>query len=192
MRLKLTLDEVTPIEYICQPEFERFVSYVLENFQPNGKKILVILPCAAKKPYASSKTQRKYIQTIREAAGDKYHLIQEATLSGVLGVVPREMETAEVVLNYNFFLNRSKYTRGFHVEIMDHVAQLVARFANKFGQDFDTIITYGRERYRTAAQLAAERACFPITVLPSSNKRLLREGLSELAEVITESVSRLD
>jgi len=192
MKLKLTLDEVTPIEYICQPEVERFVSYVLENFQPNEKKILVLLPCSAKKPYASSRTQRKYIQTIKEAAGDKYHLIQEATLSGVLGVVPREMETAEVVLNYDFPLNRSKYTRGFHMEIMDHVAELVARFVSEFGQDFETIIIYGRERYKTVAQLAKEKACFPIIVLPSSNKRLLGEGLSELAEAISESVRELD
>jgi len=192
MRLKLTLDEVTPTEYICQPEVERFVSYVLENFQSNGKKVLVLLPCSAKKPYASSKTQREYIRAIKEAVGDKYHLIQEATLSGVLGVVPREMEAAEIVLNYDFSLNRSKYTRGFHMEIMDHVAELVARFVSKFGQDFETIIMYGRERYKTVAQLAEEKACLPIIILPSSNKRLLREGLSELAEVITESVRELD
>jgi predicted RNA-binding protein len=184
MSLKLTLDEVTPIEYIGQPEVERFASYVLENFQPDEKKILVLLPCSAKKPYASSKTQRKYTQTIKEAAGDGYHLIQEATLSGVFGVVPREMEGFDAILDYSFSLNRSKYTRGYHQEILKILSDRVSKFLNEFGMHYIAMISYGRERYHTLAQLANKKTRFDLITLPTEGKPLLSDGLRELHQYI--------
>jgi archaeosine synthase len=184
MRLKLTLDEVTPIEYICQPEVERFVSYVLENFQPNGKNILVILPCSAKKPYANSKTQRKYIQTIKEAAGNKYYLIQEATLSGVLGIVPREIENLEIVLNYDFSLNRSKSTQGFHHQIIEILASRTSAFLRRYGYNYTTVISYGRERYLKVMERAKQMGFPSIMILPRLHSRLMSEGLTELATTL--------
>jgi len=176
--------ELSPVEYITQPGVEAFIRYVLHNFDPGDKKVLVILPCSAKKPYRTSRTQRRYTQAIRKAAGLAHYSVQVATLSAVFGIVPREMEDAAILQHYDFSLNRSTYTRGFHKEICECLSERLSAFIETFGEQYDAVIFYGRERYKKVAVLARSMTSYPLKVLPSRNQRLLYEGLQELAHTV--------
>ncbi len=76
---------------LFRPEIIRFQNRVLKRYsKPNSTKILLLLPCSAKKPYSFSKSHK----ILREA---QYNLrnpfiIHEVIITSPLGIVPRELE----------------------------------------------------------------------------------------------------
>ncbi|MCK5458649.1 MAG: DUF5591 domain-containing protein [Thermoplasmatales archaeon] len=76
---------------LFRPEIKRFQNRVLKRYsKPNNAKILLLLPCSAKKPYSFSKSHK----LLREAMYNvkNPHIIHEVIITSPLGVVPRELE----------------------------------------------------------------------------------------------------
>jgi archaeosine synthase len=88
----------TVIEFISQesynrPEVRRWQKRLLKRYIPSKeKKLSIILPCSAKKPYHKSKSHMIFQKYIRRGAKGKLGLIQEITITSPLGIVPRELE----------------------------------------------------------------------------------------------------
>ena len=75
-----------------RPEIRRFRDKVLNDYHPpEHKRVLVLLPCSAKKPYSLSKTHKMFASAIR--TGDHETLVHEVVVTSPLGIVPRELET---------------------------------------------------------------------------------------------------
>lgn len=72
-------------------EIKRFQSFLLSRYsKPKSAKILLLLPCSAKKPYSFSKSHRLFKQqfeTIKNMG-----VVHEVILTSPLGVVPRDIE----------------------------------------------------------------------------------------------------
>ncbi len=66
---------------------------------PDHKRILVLLPCSARKPYFTSRSHRRFIEAIR--SGDHFGLVHELILTSPLGLVPRELETFYPCAHYD-------------------------------------------------------------------------------------------
>jgi archaeosine synthase len=74
-----------------RPEVRRFRETVKERYKPPAhKRILVLLPCSAKKPYHISKSHRAFTDAIH--TGDHDVLVHEVIVTSPLGIVPRELD----------------------------------------------------------------------------------------------------
>jgi len=85
------------MESLRRIEVKRFASRVLERYDAPVRKILLLLPCSARKPYSLSPSHTKFIEAI-----DRYRgYIHELILTSPLGVVPRELEVMYPAASYD-------------------------------------------------------------------------------------------
>ncbi|MCL1904985.1 MAG: DUF5591 domain-containing protein [Methanomassiliicoccaceae archaeon] len=76
---------------LLRPEVKRYRNMIGERYEPpKHKRILVLLPCSAKKPYHISKTHRAFADAIH--SGDHDVLVHEVIVTSPLGIVPRELD----------------------------------------------------------------------------------------------------
>ena len=74
-----------------RPEILRYRKMIMERYQkPEHKRILLLLPCSAKKPYHTSKTHKRFASAIHTANHDT--LVHEVIVTSPLGIVPRELD----------------------------------------------------------------------------------------------------
>lgn len=95
------LESVTPVaggeilayahESLTRPEVARFRRRVRERYaKPPSARVLLLIPCSARKPYSASRSHRKF----REAAlacGNP-SVVHEVIVTSPLGLIPRELE----------------------------------------------------------------------------------------------------
>ncbi len=161
-------------------------NHILSSYSPTGRRIMIIFPCSAKKPYSTSQSQRLYRNAVRVISGDSFGLISFATLSGIFGVVPDEFEGLRACLDYDFNLNRAPGAAA----MVQAVADSASLFLRRHGAKFSSVIGYGRERYRRVLE-AVNDAGLVVRILPSRNKRLTVEGLEELQDALSAELSFL-
>lgn len=79
---------VNTMESLYRIEVKRFADRIRTRYEPPVRKILVLLPCSAQKPYSLSASHLKFIEAL-----DRYRgWVQEVILTSPLGIVPRELE----------------------------------------------------------------------------------------------------
>lgn len=77
-------------------EVRRFADRVRTRFKSDGK-ILLIIPCSARKPYSTSQSH----QAIINALGKYRRYVREVVLTSPMGVVPRELELIYPAAHYD-------------------------------------------------------------------------------------------
>jgi len=76
---------------LVRPDVRRFRESVKSRFhRPDHRKILLLIPCSAKKPYYSSKSHQLFRQVLWEVPNSQ--VVQEMIVTSPLGAVPRELE----------------------------------------------------------------------------------------------------
>ncbi len=74
-----------------RPDIRRFRERIMHRYQPpEHKKILLLIPCSAKKPYSTSKTHRIFADILQTVP--KSSVVEELIITSPLGTVPRELE----------------------------------------------------------------------------------------------------
>lgn len=92
--------KVTSREAGFRPEIIRFQKRLLTRYQkPAAKKILLLLPCSAKKPYSFSKSHQRFYQSISKVPN--HSIIHEVIVTSPLGLVPRELELTFPASSYD-------------------------------------------------------------------------------------------
>jgi archaeosine synthase len=87
-------------ESLYRPEIKRFQKRVIEKYiKPKSAKILLLLPCSAKKPYSFSKSHRLFKEKINESGNP--HVIHELIVTSPIGIVPRELELVYPASSYD-------------------------------------------------------------------------------------------
>ncbi|NVO66355.1 archaeosine synthase subunit alpha [Methanofollis tationis] len=81
-------------ESMYRPEIKRFADRVVERYAPPRSDVVVLLPCAARKPYSASQSHQKYIATVSGRA-------HEVIITSPIGVVPRELEAVYPAGHYD-------------------------------------------------------------------------------------------
>lgn len=96
------LEERTPIirkqlliattnDSMVRPEVRRFQERVIQRYEkPPSARILLLLPCSAKKPYSFSKSHKLIRERILNL--NNPFVVHEVILTSPLGLVPRELE----------------------------------------------------------------------------------------------------
>ena len=74
-----------------RPDLKIYREKITERYKkPEHKRILLLLPCSAKKPYHISKTHKAFASAIHTAQHDT--LVHEVIVTSPLGIVPRELD----------------------------------------------------------------------------------------------------
>jgi archaeosine synthase len=96
------LEERTPVvrkkqllattkDSLFRPEVRRFQERIVERYEkPSSAKVLLLLPCSAKKPYSFSKSHKLLRESLFRV--DNPYVVHEVIITSPLGVVPRELE----------------------------------------------------------------------------------------------------
>ncbi len=131
---------------------------------PEGKRVLLIIPCSGGKPYSASRSHRLIAERLTQALGDRAGAIHKVTLSGLYGPVPEERENDPAVLGYDFRLDPSNRAQ------IDLVSSRLVRYIERHGAHYDACLSYATSNaYRTALEQAA-RQIEALSVLPTKPK----------------------
>ena len=105
------LEERTPIvrkqpliattkDSLIRPEIRRFQERVIQRYEkPPSARILLLLPCSAKKPYSFSKSHKLFRERILNL--ENPFVVHEMILTSPLGLVPRELELTYPASTYD-------------------------------------------------------------------------------------------
>jgi len=90
----------TSQESLKRPEIRRFQERVITRYKkPNSAKILLLLPCSARKPYSFSKSHKFFIEQLRRTHNP--HVVHEMIITSPMGLVPRELELVYPASSYD-------------------------------------------------------------------------------------------
>lgn len=77
-------------EALRRPDIKAYKARMADYRKSENKRILLLLPCSAKKPYHISKSHKAFSSAIHTAPHDT--LVQEVIVTSPLGAVPRELD----------------------------------------------------------------------------------------------------
>jgi len=81
-------------------EVRAWVDRLLGRYSPPpSAKVLVLLPCSARKPYSTSRTHRAFLGALRDVRNR--WAVHEVVLTSPLGMVPRELERTYPAAHYD-------------------------------------------------------------------------------------------
>ncbi|MHA1350582.1 MAG: DUF5591 domain-containing protein [Promethearchaeota archaeon] len=81
-------------------DFQGFRERLIKRFTPESwTKLIIILPCSAKKPYSESRSHKKFHSVIRKYRD--FPDFQEIILTSPLGAIPRQLEDIYPVNSYD-------------------------------------------------------------------------------------------
>ena len=155
---------------------------------PDKKEILLVIPCAGKKPYSLSRTHTMVRNRLHAAFGEEQKRVHKITLSGLYGPVPEEFEMEDAVTGYDFQLSPKNKAQ------IEQCATRLVEYLEKYSDNYTLKIGYATSRaYRAVLTLAEER--FPTLILLPMDLRFKRlseffrhTNLDALVEVIRDKL----
>lgn len=161
-----------------RPDLKRYRDRMGSYRKPEHKRILLLLPCSAKKPYHISKTHRAFASAIHTAQHDT--LVHEVIVTSPLGMVPRELDACYPANSYDIPVT-GEWKCEEKAMIRKMVGDLIA-------QGYDKVICHLGEDYELVEGLA-EMEC---TVVgdPTSPKSL--ENLDKALRVAAKGMETVD
>lgn len=82
-----------------RPDLKRYRGRMEDYRKPENKRVLLLLPCSAKKPYHISKSHKAFSSAIHTASHDT--LVHEVIVTSPLGAVPRELDAMYPANSYD-------------------------------------------------------------------------------------------
>src|SRR5881398_421174 len=78
-------------ESLHRPEVVRFRRRIMERYaKPPSARVLLLLPCSARKPYSASRSHRRFREAIQACKNPS--VVHEVIVTSPLGLIPRELE----------------------------------------------------------------------------------------------------
>ncbi|MHA1498957.1 MAG: DUF5591 domain-containing protein [Promethearchaeota archaeon] len=99
------MQEVKPIVSIgpssyFRPDFQEYREEIIKKFEPEPwTKLIILLPCSAKKPYSESKSHKKFLDVMHKFK--EFPDFQEFIITSPLGIIPRQLENIYPVNSYD-------------------------------------------------------------------------------------------
>jgi archaeosine synthase len=125
--------ECNTTQALRRPEVLRYRKAILERYdKPKHKRVLLLLPCSAKKPYHTSKTHKRFASAIH--TGDHDTVVHEVIVTSPLGVVPRELDVFFPANSYDI-----PVTGEWKCEEKQFIRDLLAHIIS---QKYDVVISH--------------------------------------------------
>ena len=164
------------MESLKRIEVKRFASRVLERYEPPARKILLILPCSARKPYSTSPSHTRFIDAIAGYRGQIHELI----LTSPLGVVPRELEAVYPAAFYDI-----PVTGYWDAEEREWVSSCLRAYLERNLKNYDVVVAHLTGAYREICASVAEDSGIEIAYTCEEDEGTTsKEALNRLKERI--------
>ncbi|MCE5295963.1 MAG: DUF5591 domain-containing protein [Euryarchaeota archaeon] len=159
---------------LFRPDVLRYRKRILERYsKPDHKRILLLLPCSAKKPYYTSRSHQIFRRVLQSVTN--FDVVHEVIVTSPLGVVPRELELFYPAAQYDI-----PVTGHWDREEVAMVQELVKHIA---GQGYDKIICHLGDEGEIVKQV--------IDCIDTSNGSPgSRDSLNALRAVLSEECSK--
>jgi archaeosine synthase len=166
----------TTTDALNRPEIRRFQERVIQRFEkPANAKVLLLLPCSAKKPYSFSKSHILFREVIQSV--ENPWVVHEVILTSPLGLVPRELELTYPASSYDIAVT------GYWDEDEKHmIRSLLQSYLRK--NTYDTVIMHIP---RVMQEFVADLLKNPLSTCndsPTSD-----ESLQKLSEVLQKTTT---
>lgn len=109
-----------------RPIVQYYTRKIKQEYSPPSAKVVLFLPCSARKPYSDSPSHEEYIRAIRSGTGGARYKLHEMIITSPFGVIPRELEATPPAVNYDITVT-GHWSRG---EVI-HTADLVKSYLRK-------------------------------------------------------------
>lgn len=166
------------VQALRRPDLKRYRERMGSYRKPAHKRVLLLLPCSAKKPYHISKSHRAFSSAIHTASHDT--LVHEVIVTSPLGMVPRELDACYPANSYDIPVT-GEWKCQEKAMIREMVGSLIS-------QGYDKVICHLGEDYELVEGLA-DMEC---TVVgdPTSPKSL--ENLDKALRAATKGMETVD
>ncbi len=159
---------------LSRPDVVRHRRRVLERYRPAAhKKILLLIPCSAKKPYFLSKSHQTFRNVLMSVPNSA--VVQELIVTSPLGVVPRELELFYPSVQYDI-----PVTGHWDLEEQAMVRELAAHVASL---GFDQVISHLGSESDIVKEVME-------CVDTSQGSPTSRDSLARLQEALAEACSK--
>ncbi len=170
--------EANTMESLKRIEVKRFANRVLERYEPPARKILLILPCSARKPYSTSPSHAKFIEAIADYRG----YIHELILTSPLGVVPRELEVVYPAAFYDI-----PVTGYWDAEEREWVSSCLRAYLERNLRKYELIVAHLSGAYKEICSSVVGDLCIELIFTCENNEKATsKEALNRLKERIAE------
>lgn len=159
-------------EALSRIEVVRFARRVQERYTPPDLDILLLLPCAARKPYSTSQSHQKFILTL----GKYRKFVHEVIITSPLGIVPRELELTYPAAHYD-----TAVTGHWDEEEKTRVSSCLEAYLSK--HRYKAIVAHVEGAYREICERAAEKLKIDV-VYTAGESPTSYESLSSLKNTV--------
>ena len=181
------VEEYTPVaggelrayshESLSRPEIVRFRRRVRTRYaKPSSARVLVLLPCSARKPYSLSRSHRKFRDAIL-ACGNPA-AVHEVIVTSPLGLIPRELERFHPARAYDIPVTGDWNRDEAAMVSEDLRAFLVAN-------PYDAVLVH------LGAETPIVREAVPDALVTSDGRPTADEALNALVRALREVVANL-
>jgi len=147
-----------------RPDIRRFRERIIERYsKPKCTKILLLLPCSAKKPYSASKSHQLFNRAISVTSNRQ--VIHEVIVTSPLGLVPREMEHTYPAAHYD--ISTIGYWDREEVEMIN---RMLKKYIEK--NSYEIIINHLPPEIADYMEIDAIRTCVEHPTSEESLKKL--------------------
>lgn len=165
-------------ESLTRPEIVRFRQRVRTRYQkPSSTRVLVLLPCSARKPYSASRSHRKFREAI--LASGNPSVVHEVIVTSPLGLIPRELERFYPARAYDIPVT-GDWNRDEAAMVTEDLQAFVA--ANRY----EAIVAH------LGSEAPIVREALPQARLPSDGRPTSEEALAALTRTLAEITAPLE
>ncbi|AGF96719.1 archaeosine tRNA-ribosyltransferase type 2 [Methanosarcina mazei Tuc01] len=159
-------------ESLSRIEVVRFAQRIRERYTPPDLDILLLLPCAARKPYSTSQSHQKFILTL----GKYRKFVHEVIITSPLGIVPRELELTYPAAHYD-----TAVTGHWDEEEKAWVSGCLEDYLSKY--NYKAIVAHVEGAYREICERVARKLGIEI-VYTAGESLTSYESLSSLKNTV--------
>jgi len=175
-----TLPLIGPESY-NSPAVRRFREHVALRYTPQqGKQIVLLLPCSARKPYSDSKSHRRIAEVTSVVFGSIQPHVAEAILTSPLGLVPRELERVYPAAQYDI-----PVTGDWDTEEIAIGAQALSAYLKKFDKSA-VVVAHVSGGYLDIVRAAEDEIEQSIVYTTHESRATSSESLENLQETLVE------
>lgn len=168
-----------------RPDIKRFRERIKKRYKkPDCTKILLLLPCSAKKPYSLSKSHKIFRRIISDSTNR--YAIHEIIVTSPIGIVPRELEFTYPSAHYDISV-----TGEWSGEEVEMVQKMLDEFTSK--NKYEYVINHLPPEISEKIDIDGIKTCVEHPISEASLEKL-RDALkiAEEFEEIKHTVRRRD
>jgi len=157
-------------ESLTRPEVVRFRERIRERYRkPESARVLLLLPCSARKPYSASRSHRRFRDAVFASVNPS--VVHEVVVTSPLGLIPRELERFYPARAYDIPVT-GDWSRDEAAVVLEDLRTFAA--ANRY----ESVVAH------LGAEAPIVKEALPEAILTSAAKTTSDESLAALTRAL--------